>query len=211
MHLTIDGQARQLEDIRTFRDAHNLPESFGVALFEPKDYTGLGSIEQAGNALNSVRKSITEFVPERLPIRQMVSFLGFLAMQFRSELYRINERVGLRDMEIDFAVNGFDAVNNKVFYALVRNKSQPLEFMAIYGEWLGEETRVSQQVHEYPHQNTLWRIHILNNPYGRIGLRVDTGAQIHYLQDESLACPAAGFMVGLMQDVANRIAAAVEF
>jgi hypothetical protein len=57
MKLLIDGISHTFMPIRAFRTAHNLPPEFGVALFEPKDYTGLGSINRAGAEERRARDS----------------------------------------------------------------------------------------------------------------------------------------------------------
>ena len=42
MRLVVAGKSRQFVEVRAFRASLELPESLGVAYFEPKDYTGLG-------------------------------------------------------------------------------------------------------------------------------------------------------------------------
>jgi len=204
--LHIDGQQRELIDIRDFRAAHNLPKTFGVPHFEPKQYDGLGSIDHAGSALNSVREAVLKSIPSALTVPDLLPFFNDLAGTFRRELQAVNDHVGLREEEIMFAVNGFDAVNHKVLFALVRDAKNPPKFSELYQSWLDESVRVSQQVHEYVHQGAAWQVNVLNNAYGRVGLRVETGDGLYYVRDEALSCPAAGFMYGLLHGVYERVA-----
>jgi hypothetical protein len=81
------------------------------------------------------------------------------------------------------------------------------EFAAVYQTWLNDSARLSQRAHPYTHRGEQWTIHILNDAYGRIGLRVELPGRVVYVQDSGLACPAAGFMYRLLQTCAARIQA----
>lgn len=207
MQLLIDGQQRTLIDIRDFRQQRDLPESFGVALFEPKDYTGLGSIEHAGGALNTIRAALLEAVPPVIDAPQLPALIDQLGRLFREKLYAINDQVELKDVEIEFAVAGFEDVNRGLLYALLRAGSHGIapSFGAVYGEWLDAGAQISIRGHEYNHNGQSWRVQIINTAYGRAGLIVDTGDETIYLRDGRLACPAEGFMSTLLKDLAARI------
>lgn len=212
MRLTIDGQMRDFVDIRIFRAEHDLPPEFGVALFEPKDYTGLASIEGAGAELNGVREAALAFIPPTLTAGKFQDLVARLASLFRAELEAINPRVNLKPEEIDFAVAGFEDVCRALMYALIQahaTRTPPPDFGAVYAAWLDGTTRLSQKAHSYPRQGVTWTVHIVNHAYGRVGLVVDDGRVAHYVRDASLACPAEGFMFGLLGEVAARFAAAL--
>ncbi len=202
MRLTVDGAPRVFEPIRAFRAAQGLPAEFGVALFEPKDFGGLGRIDQAGAELNTVRAAVLAAVPARLTLRDWLTFIPELTRLFTAKLHEINPRVNLRDVEIEFAAAGFADVCQAAVYALLRGAETP--FAAVYAEWLDQSARVSQTVHAYG----TWRVQIVTHAYGRAGLIVDTGADVHYVADASLGCPAEGYMASLLADVFERIAAA---
>jgi hypothetical protein len=205
MHLTVDGAPRPFIPIKAFREAHDLPPEFGVALFEPKDFTGLGRIDRAGAELNSVRAAVLAAIPAALPLQAWLNFAPELTRLFTNKLYEINLRVNLHDVEIDFAAAGFADVCQTVIYAMLRARgAPPLPFEAIYGEWLDQTTRVSQTIHPYND----WQVQIVTHAYGRAGLIVRTETETFYVQDAALGCPAEGYMAALLADVAARIMAA---
>ncbi len=211
MQLHFESQRHDLTDIREFRSAYGLSETFGVALFEPKDFTGLASIEHAGIELNTVRSTVLDAIPNSMPLIALMDFLPQLRNLFKNKLYEINNTVNLKDIEIDFAVNGFDMVNQQLLYALGqgRKSGQIPTFFQVYQTWLDESVRVSQRIHEYIHNNTIWEIQIINYAYGRCGLVINTSHDIYFVRDDMLACPAEGFMFNLLRDTANQIIAAV--
>jgi hypothetical protein len=211
MRLTIEGQPRAFVPIKDFRARFDLPPAFGVALFEPKDYAGLGRIDRAGAELNAVRQAVLEAIPAQMPLQNWMAFLPELTALFRRKLYDINPHVGLKDVEIEFAVAGFGDVCQALLYALLRARAggAPLpDFHQIYGEWLDSSARVFGEIYDYTHEGQTWRVRLVAHAYGRAGLMVDTGAETHYVYDPSLGCPAEGFMAALLGDVAERIIAA---
>jgi hypothetical protein len=211
MQLIIDGHVRVFVDLRLFRARFALPPEFGVALFEPKDFTGLGSIDRAGPQLNAVRAAVLGAIPPRLAPRELAELLPRLSAQFRQQLYAINDHVGLRDVEIDYAVSGFEEICRELHYALLRARrgdGPPPAFPHIYQHWLQSMTRVSQRLHLYDHQGERWSVQIVTTAYGRAGMIVHTPGGIHYIRDAALACPAEGFMLALLRDVVAALLAA---
>lgn len=197
-------------DIKTFRTAHNLPATFGVAHFEPKDFTGLAQIDQAGDALQQLRAAVVAAIPAVLTVTEFPGVFDHLAQVFRQTLERINPQVNLKQVEIDYAVDGFEAVNGMVMFALIRAHAAggaAPDFDAIYRQWLTESERVSARVHLYDD----WRVQIINDAYGRAGLLVhlDEVTTVR-VRDATLACPAAGFMYGVMKTVADHVIVALE-
>lgn len=212
MRLTIDGISRQFVPMRAFREAQHLSPEFGVALFEPKDFAGLGRIDQAGAELNGVRAAVLAAIPARLTIQQWFNFAPELTHFFTDQLYAINARVNLRDVEIEFAAAGFADVCQAVIYAIMRARGAELPpFEAIYGDWLDQTARVSQTIHAYGD----WQVQIVTHAYGRAGMIaslhpegiVRAEAETFYVQDSALGCPAEGYMAALLAEVAARIVA----
>jgi hypothetical protein len=205
MHFMIDGQPRPLTDIKDFRAQFNLPSEFKVSLFEPKDYTGLGSIERAGAELNSVRRAVLDAIPQRITVDMLIgSVLPDIERVFEARLYAINAQVGLKDAEIGFAVSGFSDVCRAWSYAYLRtriDKSPPPDFNILYADWLNNSIRVSQTRH--PYQS--WQVQVLTHAYGRFGLIIHMDKETHYLYDPSLACPAEGYMLNLLSEVIQTI------
>ena len=101
--LKFNNQLITLLDLADFRQTYQLPPEFGITLFEHKDYTGLGRVDHSGTALNELRTAIIDAIPAKLPVNDLLNFLPRLANLFRVKLYEINERVGLRPVEVDFA------------------------------------------------------------------------------------------------------------
>lgn len=211
MRLTIDGCTRELMPIRAFRAAHGLPEKFGVALFEPKNYGGLGSIERAGAALNTVRAAVLAALPASREPAEWLAALPELTARFQAELQAINPVVGLKPEEIRFAAAGFDDICHAIVYAVIgaraAGKPHPT-FSAIYAGWLDATVRVSTARHPYDHNGQNWIVQIITCAYGRIGLVVHRPEATHYVYDAALACPAEGFMAALLAEIAQRLAPA---
>lgn len=208
MRLSIEGESHEFIPIKEFRAQYSLPPEFGVALFEPKDYTGLGRIDRAGAELNAVRQIVLNAIPARMPLQGWMGFLPQLTRLFQRQLYEINPQVGLKDVEIDFAVAGFGDVCQALLYALLRARAEDTSvpaFHQVYGEWLNSSIRVFGEVYDYAHQEQTWRVRLLAHAYGRAGLIVDTGDAAHYVYDPALACPAEGYMAALLSEVAERM------
>jgi hypothetical protein len=222
MLFNIDGQPRDLTPIKDFRVAHDLPPEFGVGLFEPKDYAGLGRIDRAGAELNSVRDALLDALPAHMNARGWLTFLPDYARLFESKLYDINAQVGLKDVEIEFAVAGLSDVLHQFAYALVRLKSKPTTspfhamgegdnlFRQVYADWLNNSLKVFSGVYPYDHQGKKWDVQIIAHAYGRAGLIVRTPSETYYVYDPALGCPAEGFMAALLTEIAARMAAATE-
>lgn len=213
MQLTIDGVARQLIPIKDFRAAHNLPPEFGVAHFEPKEYAGLGRIDRAGAELNTVRAAMLDALPPSMPARGWLTFLPEYARLFETKLYEINAAVGLKDVEIEFAVAGLSDVCQALAYALLRGDrggvQEPKIFFArIYGEWLDNSLKVFSQVYPYAHGDETWQVQIFAHAYGRAGLVVARPDATEYVYDPALGCPAEGFMSFLLGEIGARMGAA---
>lgn len=212
MRLLIDNTPREFIDIKTFRANHGLPAAFGVNFFEPKDYSGLGRIDRAGAELNSLRQAVLAAIPAQMTPEGALLFLPELARCFEEQLYAINAAVGLRDAEVGFAVAGFDDVCRALLYALIQARragTVPPAFPALYTTWLENTLRISQKRHSYLHTDEVWQVQIVNHVYGRVGLIVRTGQAVYYVRDMALACPAEGFMFGLLSAVAARVMAAL--
>lgn len=201
MQLTIDGTPRQFEPIKAFRLKHDLPSEFGVELFEPKDYSGLGRIDRAGADLNRVRANVLDAIPAKLALRDWLMFIPDLTDLFRRALEAINLKVGLHEVEIEYAAAGFADVCQAVVYAKVRGAEMPFE--AIYGAWLDQTVRVSQTIHHYGD----WDVQIVTHAYGRAGMIVRDGSETYYVSDSALGCPADGYMATLLVEVAARVIA----
>jgi hypothetical protein len=211
VRLTLDGQPHEFIPIKEFRADHALPAEFGVGLFEPKDYAGLGRIDRAGAELNSVRTAVLDAIPTQMPLQGWLAFLPELARLFQNKLYEINAQVGLKDVEVDFAVAGFGDVCQALLYAMMRARAEGTtlpRFEQVYGEWLDSSARVYGEAYSYPRKDEMWNVRIVAHAYGRTGLIVDTGENTYYVYDSALGCPAEGFMAALLSEVAGRIIAA---
>lgn len=200
----IDGERHNCIDLKQFRVLFDLPDTFGVALFEPKNTSGLGRIDTAGAEMNMLRQAVLRFIPSTLPLKAWLDFLPQLTGHFQNELEAINHKIGLRDIEIEFAAAGFNDVCQALFYAAAGG-AQPLNFDTIYQDWLNSTLRLSHKIHTYPYQGERWQVQIVNHVYGRVGLKVTGIDQTHYVYDSTLACPAEGFMLALLRDTAGHL------
>lgn len=125
MYLTIEGESRSLIPIKDFRAAQGLPPDFGVAFFEPKDYDGLGRIDRAGLELNRVRAALLDALPQRMDKGGWLAFLPDYARLFEDQLYTINDHIGLKDVEIEFAVAGLSDVLHHLAYKMMLTQFTP--------------------------------------------------------------------------------------
>ena len=206
--LRIDGQPRLFTPIRLYRLWHRLPEAFGVALFAPKDLSGLGHIDRAGGALNGARAAVLAALPRDVPASGWLAFLPLLGRVFAGSLLSVNAQVSLKRVEIDFAVAGFNGVCEAVAFALLRAQIYPLpplSFAAIYGDWLDNSVRVAATGHAYVHEGARWTVRLVQHAYGRAGLMVERAEATDAVYDAALGCPAEGFMAGLLADVGARM------
>jgi hypothetical protein len=204
MRLIIDNAERELIPIKDFRQAHALPESFSVALFEPKDFSGLAALDHAGQEMNQLRQGVLDLLPTTIPKYDLLELAEGLQAAFRAGLYAINGQIGLKIEEVEFAVAGFGDMLRNWVYALFARRA---DFKAIYYQWLNDSIRVSQNLHEYSHQGQLWRVNILNHAYGRMGLKLQIGEDVYYLADSVYSCPAEGYMLGLLGEICEAIKA----
>ncbi|MCE7946032.1 MAG: hypothetical protein DYG88_01235 [Chloroflexi bacterium CFX4] len=210
MQLFIEGAPRTLVPIQAFRIEQKLPNAFGVPFFEPKDFSGLGRLDNSADALHTLRERVLEEVVPNLPPLQWLTLFEHLTWCFETELRAANAVIGLRESEIGFAVSGFADVLNTYAYAVVRaeaeNAPRPA-FQAVYEQWYMASVRVSSQQHTYVHGSAIWHVQVINAAYGRIGLVVQTDQGRHYVQDASYACPAEGFINRLLSAIVVKLQA----
>ncbi len=212
MDLHIEGAIHPFIPLKAYQAQHGLPETFEVALFAPKDFTGLGRIDQAGAEMNAMRAAVVAAVPEYLPINQWIGFIPRLTDIFTMQLYSINHVVGLREVEIEFAAGGFSDVCHAFAYAALRAgvpaRAAP-KFQQVYHDWLAATTTTAL-AGSYLHGEESWNISVIYDAYGRVGLRIERGDAVDYVRDVALACPAHGYMRVLLEEVAAKLAAAAK-
>lgn len=211
LRLMIDGVSREFMPVRAFRAAHDLPPDFGVALFEPKDYTGLGRIDSANSALQTLRTTVLNAVTVSLPSQSWMDEIDRLTARFETTLTQVNDEIGLREPEIGFAASGFADVCRAFAFAALRAEAQKQPtppFETVYDEWLSSTARISQMRHRYAHLGETWSIQVVNHAYGRAGLTVLMPAETAFVHDTTLGCPAESYMRGLLAEVCGRLSAA---
>ena len=207
MQFTIEGIPYDFIPIKAFRADHGLPNTFDITLFESKDYVGLGRIDAAGAALNQLRAAIMAALPKQLLPLNWLSVLPDLTHLFEAQLYQINDQVGLRDVEIEFAVAGFSDALQAYAYAMAYAHSThtPLpDFQTVYTEWLNGTIKVFAQKHSYLLDDDPCTIQVIAHAYGRIGLLI-RASSTYAVYDPLLACPAEGFMTTLLAEVATHM------
>ncbi len=211
MELLIENQRQTFTPIREFRIHYKLPSDFGIGMFEPKDYTGLGRVDRAGGELNIVRQAVLDAIPTEIPLSAWMDFLPQLEQLFSNKLHEINPQVGLKEEEIEYAVAGFRDVCQALVYAMIRARAAGTslpDFHHVYYDWLSETARISSHVHHYIHHSEIWAVQVLHHAYGRTGLVIWMDDGTHYVQDNTLGCPAEGYIAALLGEVAERILAA---
>jgi hypothetical protein len=220
MQLTIEGVVHSFIPLTVFRARWNLPDDFTLARFEPKDWT-VGSMEGAGrSALTTLRQSVITALPHRLRLAELMPLVEALINLFHQGMITINPQVGLRQVEIEFAVAGFADVTRSAAYQLIQlgylypgNPEairQSFNFAAIYQEWLDASTRLADKIYTYTWQGQQFEVQTIYNPYGRVGMKVHVANEDYYVTDMTLACPAASFMYSLCHEVAQGLGEALE-
>ena len=207
MQFTIEGIPYQFISIKEFRATHQLPNTFNIALFENKDYAGLGRIDSAGTALNQLRATVISALPKQVLPLNWMSVLPNLTHIFETQLYQINDQVGLRDVEIEFAVAGFnDALQAYAYaFAYANTTHTPLPgFQSVYTEWLNGTIKIFSQQHSYIVDDQPCTIQVIAHAYGRIGLLIHAD-ETYAVYDPLLACPAEGFMTTLLTEIASQM------
>lgn len=213
MKLLIENELHEFIPIQHFREHFDLTHEFGVSLFAPKDFTGLGRIDNAGVELNTIRAAVLDAIPTALPLSEWLDYLPHLTRLFQNKLDEINPAIGLKTVEIDYAVNGFTDVCQAVIYTMIRCRAQKTDmppFYSIHGEWLNGTVQVQPTVHHYIHRGEMWAVQVVIHAYGRAGLIVWTDAQTYYVHDNALGCPAEGFMAALLTETALRMIASTK-
>ena len=158
MRLQIDGVWVDLTPITDFRARYQLPDSFGLPLFEPKDYTGLARLDQSGDALQRLQRDTLAAVPAVLQHHTLLPTVERIQHAFETALNTVNPSVGLRPAEIDFAVSGFGDLCQNLGYELMRLYAlrQPVSddlAESVYRHWLNSSCRISTAQHSYQHDN----------------------------------------------------------
>lgn len=215
MQLTLDSNTHIFIPLATFRSERGLPDEFNLAYFEPKDWQGLGSLDGSGKALATIRQRLLEAIPPVITLAELIPQVQRLTNLFQLELAAINPQIGLRDVEVEFAVAGLADVLQSVAYRLIQlSHTYPHEpdqirlhfdFAAIYQSWLDASARVSAAGYRYSYNDVQYEVHIVYNAYGRVGLKVQVADEIFYVADMALACPASNFMPDLCDAVAQAL------
>jgi hypothetical protein len=201
--------------IKKFRAEFGLPDTFQMEHFEAKEWVGLGSTEGAGAILAAVRQQLIDAVPSHITIQTLMPVVDEIAQRFRQELTVANQHIGLRPVEVDFAVSGFYDVMQAAAYRLAELTHlhrQNLEavvdkfdFLSIYHAWLNDSVRVSGLVHNFQHHDQQFKVRLIYYIYGHVGLEVDVVGEIYYVTDMSMACPASNYMQELCGAVAQAL------
>lgn len=219
MELMLDGQRHTWLALQNFRLQQGLPDDFGVAYFEPKNWEGLGSISGSGKLLASMKQNIMAGVPSALKLPELFPLGEALTNLFHQEFVTINPHIGLQEVEVEFAVAGFSDIMRGVAFKLIQLSQayqqnlavvqRDFDFEAVYQGWLDDATRLSSLVHPYPHGEVTYQVQVIYNPYGRVGLKVQVNGEVYYVADLELACPAASYMHELCGDIAAKICKAL--
>lgn len=209
MKLVIAGQSHILIPIQAFRAQHGLPETFGLVFFDAKDTEGLASMQLAGESLNKLEQALLQSIPAQYDLMSLLTICDQLTATFHNELIRINDRIGLREPEVDYAVAGFGDVLRRWCYQTIQHqisRATHADFKPIYAQWLADSVRIATHIFYYDHKGQSWQIQVVNHAYGRVGLKINTGLSVQYVLDTVHACPAEGYMFRLMQAITAQLA-----
>jgi hypothetical protein len=219
MQMTINGHLQTFIPLQTFRQQWHLPDDFNLAYFEPKAWQGLGSVEGAGPALALLKQRVVAAVPSLTTPAKLLSHIELLTRIFQQELIAANTQIRLQEVEVDFAVAGFQDVMQTAGYRLIQLSQlyrgdlaqiqAKFDFLAVYQEWLDSSVRIASRKTIYPWAGQQFRVRVIYNAYGRVGLDIRVAEEVYYVMDTALACPAASYMLSLCQEVAQGLAGAL--
>ncbi len=206
LRLTFAGQPRPLVSLETFRAAHDLPETFGVALFESEAETiAYHPIWSRQAILQALHEVLTTAVPHRIPLPQLTQLPQMLALLFQNELIiRGGDTELLRD-DVEQVGTDLQNILEPAAYKLIElyyqngqdntAVAEKFDMLAIYQEVLDSTVQLSTAVYEYPHQGEMWQVHLIYTVYGTLGLHITTAVDTHhYVADPIHAFPAHHFL-----------------
>jgi hypothetical protein len=186
MQLRIDGEVKNFIPIKQFREVLGLPRTFGVNMFEKRDCSGLGRIEQASQDMGVVHKALLEAIPSDMPLEDWLDYLPHLSGLFQNKLHEISPEASLKSSEIDFAACNFEDICQQLIYAIIQSGSGGRalpRFQTVYETWLSTSTRVTGRAHTYIHRGAVWAVQIVRTAYGSFGLIVWTDSETYYVHD----------------------------
>lgn len=208
MRLLIDGRLHFFVPLREYQAAHGLPPAFSMQRFSPKSYEGMGSIEGAAPALAEMRAVVLAAVPPGLPVMGWLDAIPGWLHVFAEQFEAHNAVIGLRQVEIDFAVSGFSDMLQAYAYAAMRahlTGAPPPPFDEVYNDWLSRTVRVAPERQPFTHADEGWQVQLVFHAFGRVGLRVERPGGVDYVADSQYACPAEAYTRGLLEAVVERL------
>ena len=204
--LTFAGQPRPLVAVETFRATHDLPERFGVALFESEaEKIAYHPIWSRQAILQALHEVLTTAVPAHIPLPQLNQLPQMLALIFQNELIsRGGDTELLRD-DVEQVATDLQNILEPAAYKLIelyyQNKqdktvvAEKFDMLAIYQEVLDSTVQLSTAVFDYPHQDEMWQVQLIYTVYGTLGLHITTAVDTHhYVADLAHAFPAHQFL-----------------
>ncbi len=221
MQLTIEGQLREFILLQNFRAERDLPDNFNVNSFEPKVWVSLGSMNSThtSEGLELLKAEVLKAVPAVVQMNDLLRVVDDIAKTFSLEFQTVNTHIRLKSEEVEFATSGFHNVMHDVAYTLLRLNHihqgerericSAFNFQQVYQNWIDASTRISAMTHFYVHHDINFKVRVIYNVYGRVGLEVREGDRVFYLADMSLACPASNYMMTLCEETTQKLCGAV--
>lgn len=219
LKLLIDNHHQTFLPLAAFRARWRLPQAFGITYFEVKDWP-VGQVDAAGReALVQVKQQVVAAVSPGLTPAELLAEVERLTDLFSRRLAAANTQIQLREVELDFAVEGFQMVLQAVAYRLLQllhtyrgdlaRVQREFNFATIYQTWLDTSVQVFTPVHFYEQEGVTFEVRIVSYAYGRVGLAVTVEQNTYYVFDPTLACPAAAYMENLCRTVAEALGQAL--
>lgn len=212
MLLIIDGQPRAFVPIRQFRKLNRLPEEFGLPLFSWKEQTGSLDLHQVHEHLSRVRAPVLRTLAKGKGSLDWLSFGLKLELVFRERLRALSAATGLSIMDVEYISACFGDLCDTYIYCCLRARSKDRSipyFQSVYLDWVSDTVHISQLVHCYVHDGEIWRVQVVTNAFGHVGLIVDTTEDTHYVEDNTETRPISRFIVSLLLEVASQIGTAI--
>lgn len=221
MRLTVAGQLRDFISLKRFRAERELPRDFNIDHFEPKIWVGLGAMDsrRATDGMEILKQEVLKAVPTTVEMNDLLKAVDEIGKVFFFQLQAANTHIHLKDEEVDFAVSGFNNVMRDVAYRLLQLNHthqgdrdtirSAFSFHQVYYHWIDSSARISGVAHLYSHRGITFKVQVIYNVYGRVGLEVVQDDQVFYLEDTSLACPASSYMMTLCEGTTKKLCEAL--
>ncbi len=219
MKFLIEGQLVTAQPIAQFRQAHQLPDTFGIAQFA--SVLPYNPIWSNATILTNAGERAKQTVPHHIKIDQLPFQVDNLVSIFRTQIvqHAVPFAIGVEEIEQvtehlrDFLLRpAYKLIELEYSYRTAEDWHNRVlaefDMEAIYDTTLQETSQLDYAGQPYETPNgEQWKIRPIHNIFGPAALEIETGPDTYlYTHDEMLALPAAPLIQSLSIDLGNKLA-----